>query len=141
MSNALPKYHRRRILLVGCVTAALLVGLVAGSAMAEGAVADGADGPPRTVRCPESAPALPAAPAPARAADRDPALPDARTGRPERGPAASVGKSGPASPRKAAPGPPEDEHRVTINRMATVPWRTAKEPHLSGDLSRCALAP
>ncbi|WP_434099690.1 hypothetical protein [Streptomyces minutiscleroticus] len=144
MSRALPKYHKRRLVIGGAAALALSGAVVAGSALAGESSSDGSDArtqaSPGTVSCPAVAPALPGVPASARAeVDRDLALLDTQIGEANQRLIDTAGQGGPDFVQNAVLGPLEDKRVATINRIATAVGRTADRPQGLESLAPCSL--
>ncbi|MFC9846983.1 hypothetical protein ACFWFF_01000 [Streptomyces sp. NPDC060223] len=147
MSRALPKYNKRRIVLIGGACAVVLSGaIIAGSALAgetsrssgQGATTKAAS--PGTVNCPAVAPSLPAIPASAKAeVDRNLALLSTQISEADKRLVDTVGQGGPNFIQNAILGPLKDKRVATINRIATAIGRTAAKPVGLDSLAPCAL--
>ncbi|MFD5626744.1 hypothetical protein [Streptomyces sp. NPDC127072] len=147
MSRALPKYHKRRIALIGGASAVVLSGaIIAGSALAgETSNSGGQDATtkaasPGTVNCPAVAPSLPAIPASAQAeVTRNLALLDTQISEANTRLVNTVGQGGPNFVQNAILGPLEDKRVANINRIATAIGRTAAKPVGLDSLAPCTL--
>ncbi|MGP4092478.1 hypothetical protein ACTWQJ_50180, partial [Streptomyces sp. KR55] len=101
MSRALPKYNKRRVAMIGGVSAVVLSGaLIAGSALAGETPENGAQATTKaaagTISCPEVASQLPAIPASAQAeVDRNLALLDTQIDEADKRLNETVGQGGP----------------------------------------------
>ncbi|MEU1042077.1 hypothetical protein [Streptomyces sp. NPDC005907] len=147
MSRALPKYRKRRTVIIGGAAAVVLSGaVIAGSALAGETDRSGGEAArtlasPGTVKCPAVAPSLPAIPASARAeVDRNLALLDTQIGEADKRIADTVGQGGPNFVQNAILGPLEDKRIATINRIATAIGRTAAKPQGLDALAPCVLS-
>ncbi|MFI6336629.1 hypothetical protein [Streptomyces sp. NPDC050535] len=146
MSRALPKYHKRRIALIGGASAVVLSGaIIAGSALAGETSRSGGQNAttkaaPGTVNCPAVAPSLPAIPASAQAeVDRNLTLLNTQIAEANKRLVDTVGQGGPNFVQNAILGPLKDKRVATINRIATAIGRTAAKPVGLDSLAPCAL--
>ncbi|MFD7710848.1 hypothetical protein, partial [Streptomyces sp. NPDC059786] len=146
MSRALPKYHKRRVALIGGAAALVLSGaVIAGNALAGETDDSGGDGrtaaSPGTVDCPDVEPGLPAIPASAQAeVDRNLALLDTQISEANQRLVDTVGQGGPNFVQNAILGPLEDKRIATVNRIATAIGRTADRPEGLEALAPCTLS-
>ncbi|WP_406166725.1 hypothetical protein [Streptomyces sp. NBC_00996] len=149
MSRALPKYHKRRVAMIGGAAAVVLSGaVIAGSALAgETSKSGGRNATtkavsPGTVNCPAVAPSLPAVPASAKAeVDRNLALLNTQISEADKRLVDTVGQGGPNFVQNAILGPLKDKRVATINRIATAIGRTAAKPQGLDALAPCTLNP
>jgi hypothetical protein len=147
MSRALPKYNKRRVLMIGGTAAVVLSGaVIAGNALAgETSKSDTnattkAATSPGTVNCPAVAPSLPAIPASAQAeVTRNLALLDTQIAEANKRLVDTVGQGGPNFVQNAILGPLKDKRVATINRIATAIGRTAAKPTGLDSLAPCTL--
>ncbi|WP_369245301.1 hypothetical protein [Streptomyces sp. R41] len=147
MSRALPKYHKRRVVMIGGAAAVVLSGaVIAGSALAgetsknSGQNATTKAASPGTVNCPAVAPSLPAVPASAKAeVDRNLALLNTQISEADKRLVDTVGQGGPNFVQNAILGPLKDKRVATINRIATAIGRTAAKPQGLDALAPCTL--
>ncbi|MBT3151955.1 hypothetical protein HTV45_13830 [Streptomyces sp. CHD11] len=148
MSRALPKYHKRRVVLMGGTAALALTGaVIAGTALAGESPGDGAGADartlagPGTISCPDVAPLLPAVPASAQAeVTRNLGDLDRQIDEADQRLADTVGQGGPDFVQNAILGPLEDKRVAAINRIATAIGRTAERPAGLDALAPCSLA-
>ncbi|MET8096094.1 hypothetical protein ABZV29_06410 [Streptomyces sp. NPDC005236] len=145
MSRALPKYSKRRVVMIGGASAVVLsAAVIAGSALAgethnnaQNATTKAAA---NTVNCPAVAPSLPAVPASAKAeVDRNLALLDTQIAEANKRLADTVGQGGPNFVQNAILGPLKDKRVATVNRIATAIGRTAAKPQGLDALAPCTL--
>ncbi|MFF4348403.1 hypothetical protein [Streptomyces sp. NPDC001530] len=148
MSRALPKYNKRRVVMIGGAAAVVLSGaVIAGSALAgETSKSSGqnattkAAASPGTVNCPAVAPSLPAIPASAKAeVDRNLTLLNTQISEANKRLVDTVGQGGPNFVQNAILGPLKDKRVATINRIATAIRRTAAKPQGLDALAPCTL--
>ncbi len=146
MSRALPKYHKRRIAMIGGASAVVLSGaLIAGSALAgetskNNAAQASTKAAAGTISCPAVAPSLPAVPASAKAeVDRNLALLNTQIAEANKRLRETVGQGGPNFVQNAILGPLKDKRVATINRIATAIGRTAARPQGLDSLAPCTL--
>ncbi|MFI6487258.1 hypothetical protein [Streptomyces sp. NPDC050564] len=147
MSRALPKYHKRRVAMIGGAAAVVLSGaVIAGSALAGETSKSGGQNAttkaasPGTVNCPAVAPSLPAVPASAKAeVDRNLALLNTQISEADKRLVDTVGQGGPNFVQNAILGPLKDKRVATINRIATAIGRTAAKPQGLDALAPCTL--
>ncbi|WP_151476774.1 hypothetical protein [Streptomyces albicerus] len=147
MSRALPKYHKRRVAIIGGAAAVALSGaVIAGSALAGETSKSGSgkaartNASPGTVSCPAVAPSLPAIPASAKAeVDRNLALLNTQIAEANKRLVDTVGQGGPNFAQNAIVGPLKDKRVATINRIATAIGRTAAKPQGLDSLAACTL--
>ncbi|MDX3754764.1 hypothetical protein ACFY1B_15560 [Streptomyces mirabilis] len=147
MSRALPKYNKRRVLMIGGTAAVVLSGaVIAGNALAGETSKSGTNATtraatsPGTVNCPAVAPSLPAIPASAQAeVTRNLALLDTQIAEANKRLVDTVGQGGPNFVQNAILGPLKDKRVATINRIATAIGRTAAKPTGLDSLAPCTL--
>lgn len=147
MSRALPKYHKRRIAMIGGAAALVMSGaVIAGSALAGESSGDGDGGSaaagasPGTISCPAVESSLPAIPASAQAeVDRNLALLDTQVQEANQRLVDTVGQGGPNFVQNAILGPLEDKRVATLNRIETAIGRAAEKPEGLEALAPCAL--
>ncbi|MBG0856660.1 hypothetical protein I2W78_33565 [Streptomyces spinoverrucosus] len=146
MSRALPKYHKRRIAMIGGASAVVLSGaVIAGSALAgetskNNAAQASTKAAAGTISCPAVAPSLPAVPASAKAeVDRNLALLNTQIAEADKRLRETVGQGGPNFVQNAILGPLKDKRVATINRIATAIGRTAARPQGLDSLATCTL--
>ncbi|MFJ9586749.1 hypothetical protein [Streptomyces acidicola] len=145
MSRALPKYHKRRVFMIGGAAAVVLSGaVIAGSALA-GETSQSNDGAsanasPGTISCPAVEGSLPEIPASAQAeVDRNLTLLDTQIQEANQRLVDTVGQGGANFVQNAILGPLEDKRVATLNRIATAIGRTAEKPEGLDTLATCAL--
>ncbi|MFE2317082.1 hypothetical protein ACFXC8_28805 [Streptomyces sp. NPDC059441] len=147
MSRALPKYNKRRVLMIGGTAAVVLSGaVIAGNALAgetsksnTNATTKAATSP-GTVNCPAVAPSLPAIPASAQAeVTRNLTLLNTQITEANKRLVDTVGQGGPNFVQNAILGPLKDKRVATINRIATAIGRTAAKPTGLDSLAPCTL--
>ncbi|WRZ93997.1 hypothetical protein OHB54_36115 [Streptomyces sp. NBC_01007] len=147
MSRALPKYNKRRVVMIGGASAVVLsAAVIAGSALAGETHGNGAQNattkaaPAGTVNCPAVAPSLPAIPASAKAeVDRNLTLLNTQIAEANKRLVDTVGQGGPNFVQNAILGPLKDKRVATINRIATAIGRTAAKPQGLDSLAPCTL--
>jgi hypothetical protein len=147
MSRALPKYNKRRVVMIGGASAVVLsAAVIAGSALAGETHGSGAQNATTkaaaagTVNCPAVAPSLPAVPATAKAeVDRNLTLLDTQIAEANKRLVDTVGQGGPNFVQNAILGPLKDKRVATINRIATAIGRTAAKPQGLDSLAPCTL--
>jgi hypothetical protein len=147
MSRALPKYNKRRVVMIGGASAVVLsAAVIAGSALAGETHGNGAQNATTkaaaagTVNCPAVAPSLPAIPATAKAeVDRNLALLNTQIAEADKRLVDTVGQGGPNFVQNAILGPLKDKRVATINRIATAIGRTAAKPQGLDSLAPCTL--
>ncbi|WP_406350853.1 hypothetical protein [Streptomyces sp. NBC_00658] len=147
MSRALPKYNKRRVVVIGGASAMVLsAAVIAGSALAgetsksSGQNATTKAASPGTANCPAVAPSLPAIPASAKAeVDRNLALLNTQIAEANKRLVDTVGQGGANFVQNAILGPLKDKRVATINRIATAIGRTAAKPVGLDSLAPCAL--
>ncbi|WP_406328626.1 hypothetical protein [Streptomyces sp. NBC_00203] len=147
MSRALPKYNKRRVVMIGGAAAVVLSGaVIAGNALAGETSKSGAQNAttkaasPGTVNCPAVAPSLPAIPASAKAeVDRNLTLLNTQISEANKRLVDTVGQGGPNFIQNAILGPLKDKRVATINRIATAIGRTAAKPQGLDALAPCTL--
>ncbi|GAA2261298.1 hypothetical protein GCM10010145_30720 [Streptomyces ruber] len=154
MSRALPKYHKRRIAMIGGAAALVMSGaVIAGSALAgespgagagdgagEGDGSAPAGASPGTITCPEVESSLPEIPASAQAeVDRNLTLLGTQVQEANQRLVDTVGQGGPDLVRNAVLGPLEDKRVATLNRIETAIGRAAERPEGLEALAPCAL--
>ncbi|MEU9152015.1 hypothetical protein AB0D59_16050 [Streptomyces sp. NPDC048417] len=148
MSRALPKYNKRRVVLIGGAAAVALSGaVIAGSALA--GTPDKSSGTsnartlaasPSTITCPDVASQLPAIPASAQAeVDRNLTLLQTQIQEANKRLVDTVGQGGPNFVNNAILGPLKDKRVATVNRIATAIGRTAAKPTGLDALAPCTL--
>ncbi|MEV6761862.1 hypothetical protein AB0N16_14690 [Streptomyces sp. NPDC051105] len=148
MSRALPKYNKRRVVLIGGAAAVALSGaVIAGSALA--GTPDKSSGTsnartlaasPGTITCPDVASQLPAIPASAQAeVDRNLTLLQTQIQEANKRLVDTVGQGGPNFVNNAILGPLKDKRVATVNRIATAIGRTAAKPTGLDALAPCTL--
>ncbi|MGW2785522.1 hypothetical protein ACWC3X_30435 [Streptomyces populi] len=145
MSRALPKYNKRRVVMIGGASAVVLsAAVIAGSALAGETHSNARNATTKaaanTVNCPAVAPSLPAVPASAKAeVDRNLALLNTQIAEANKRLVDTVGQGGPNFVQNAILGPLKDKRVATINRIATAIGRTAAKPQGLDALAPCAL--
>ncbi|MFE2691606.1 hypothetical protein [Streptomyces mirabilis] len=147
MSRALPKYNKRRVLMIGGTAAVVLSGaVIAGNALAGETSKSGTNATtkaatsPGTVNCPAVAPSLPAIPASAQAeVTSNLTLLDTQIAEANKRLVDTVGQGGPNFVQNAILGPLKDKRVATINRIATAIGRTAAKPTGLDLLAPCTL--
>ncbi|WP_128378334.1 hypothetical protein [Streptomyces cavernae] len=144
MSRALPKYHKRRVAIIGGAAAVVLSGaVIAGSALAGETSKTNNQATTKaaaTVNCPDVASKLPAIPASAKAeVDRNLALLNTQIQEANKRIVDTVGQGGPNFVQNAILGPLKDKRVATVNRIATAIGRTAAKPQGLDALAPCAL--
>ncbi|MER5475115.1 hypothetical protein [Streptomyces sp. NPDC002685] len=147
MSRALPKYNKRRVVMIGGASAVVLsAAVIAGSALAGETPGSGAKNATTkaaaagTVNCPAVAPSLPAVPASAKAeVDRNLTLLDTQIAEANKRLVDTVGQGGPNFVQNAILGPLKDKRVATVNRIATAIGRTAAKPQGLDSLAPCTL--
>ena len=147
MSRALPKYNKRRVVIVGGAAAVALSGaIIAGTALAgtpsksSGTNARTLAASPGTISCPDVASKLPAIPASAQAeVTRNLTLLQTQINEADKRLVDTVGQGGPNFVNNAILGPLKDKRVATINRIATAIGRTAAKPTGLDSLAPCAL--
>ncbi|MFF3348557.1 hypothetical protein [Streptomyces sp. NPDC002779] len=143
MSRALPKYHKRRVALIGGAAALALSGaVIVNSALAgetPGSDARTLAGP-GTISCPDVASQLPAIPATAQAeVDRNLALLQTQIDEADKRLTETVGQGGPNFVQNAILGPLASKRTAAIDRIAISIGRTAEKPQGLGALAACTL--
>ncbi|MGW3663409.1 hypothetical protein [Streptomyces sp. NPDC005141] len=146
MSRALPKYNKRRVVMIGGASAVVLsAAVIAGSALAGETPGSGArnattKAAANTVNCPAVAPSLPAVPASAKAeVDRNLALLNTQIAEANKRLVDTAGQGGPNFVQNAILGPLKDKRVATVNRIATAIGRTAAKPQGLDALAPCTL--
>ncbi|MER6954565.1 MULTISPECIES: hypothetical protein [unclassified Streptomyces] len=148
MSRALPKYNKRRVVVIGAAAALALSGaVVVNSALAgESSKSNGTTNAntlaagPGTISCPDVASQLPAIPATAQAeVDRNLALLQTQIDEANQRLIDTVGQGGANFVQNAILGPLEDKRIAVVNRIATAIGRTADKPQGLEALAPCAL--
>ncbi|MFI9252971.1 hypothetical protein [Streptomyces sp. NPDC053069] len=147
MSRALPKYHKRRVAIIGGTAAVALTGaVIAGSALAgtphrSGATANARTlASPGTITCPDVASRLPAVPAAAKAeVDRNLTLLQTQIQEADKRLQTTVGQGGPNFVNNAILGPLKDKRASTIDRITIAIGRTTTKPTGLASLAACAL--
>jgi hypothetical protein len=147
MSRALPKYHKRRVAIIGGAAAVALSGaVIAGSALAgetsksDNSKAAGTLASPGTISCPAVAGSLPAVPAAAQAeVTSNLAQLDTQIAEANKRLVDTVGQGGPNFVQNAILGPLEDKRVAALNRIETAIGRAADKPEGLEALAPCAL--
>ncbi|MER5221467.1 hypothetical protein [Streptomyces flaveus] len=145
MSRALPKYHKRRVAMIGGAAAVVLSGaVIAGSALAGETSNNGeqaaTNASPGTVNCPAVEGSLPAIPASAQAeVERNLTLLDTQISEANKRLIDTVGQGGPNFVQNAILGPLEDKRIATLNRIETAIGRAAEKPEGLEALAACEL--
>jgi len=147
MSRALPKYNKRRVVILGGAAAVALSGaIIAGTALAgtpsksSGNNARTLAASPGTITCPDVASKLPAIPASAQAeVTRNLTLLQTQIDEANKRLVDTVGQGGPNFVNNAILGPLKDKRVATINRIATAIGRTAAKPTGLDALAPCTL--
>ncbi|WP_033323486.1 hypothetical protein [Streptomyces yerevanensis] len=145
MSRALPKYHKRRVAMIGGAAAVVLSGaVIAGSALAGETSNNGeqaaTNASPGTVNCPAVEGSLPAIPASAQAeVERNLTLLDTQISEANKRLVDTVGQGGPNFVQNAILGPLEDKRIATLNRIETAIGRAAEKPQGLEALAACEL--
>ncbi|SEQ78462.1 hypothetical protein SAMN04487983_100838 [Streptomyces sp. yr375] len=147
MSRALPKYNKRRVVIIGAAAALALTGaVVVNSALAgEASKSSGTTNAktlasPGTISCPDVASKLPAIPATAQAeVDRNLTLLQTQIDEANKRLVDTVGQGGANFVQNAILGPLEDKRVATVNRIATAIGRTADKPQGLDALAACTL--
>ncbi|MGW7546651.1 hypothetical protein ACWGKQ_36915 [Streptomyces sp. NPDC054770] len=148
MSRALPKYNKRRVVLVGGAVAVALSGaVIAGSALAgTPSKSSGTSNArtfaasPGTITCPDVASQLPAVPASAKAeVDRNLTLLQTQITEANKRLVDTVGQGGPNFVNNAILGPLKDKRVSTIDRIAIAIGRTSTKPTGLDSLAACTL--
>ncbi|MET7680826.1 hypothetical protein [Streptomyces sp. NPDC005423] len=146
MSRALPKYNKRRVVLIGGAAAVVLSGaVIAGSALAgtpdKGTTQSArtlAD--PGTISCPDVKSQLPAVPATAQAeVDRNLTLLDTQITEANQRLVDTVGQGGANFVQNAILGPLKDKRVSTIDRIAIAIGRQGTKPQGLDALAACTL--
>ncbi|MFC4467377.1 hypothetical protein ACFPH6_23085 [Streptomyces xiangluensis] len=145
MSRALPKYHKRRVAMIGGAAAVVLSGaVIAGSALA-GETSNNGDqaatnASPGTVNCPAVEGSLPEIPASAQAeVDSNLAQLDTQISEANQRLVDTVGQGGPNFVQNAILGPLEDKRVAALNRIETAIGRAAEKPEGLEALAACEL--
>ncbi|MER6012613.1 hypothetical protein [Streptomyces bluensis] len=145
MSRALPKYHKRRVFMIGGAAAVVLSGaVIAGSALAgETSQSSGnasTNASPGTISCPAVEGSLPEIPASAQAeVDRNLAQLDTQIQEANQRLVDTVGQGGPNFVQNAILGPLEDKRVAALNRIETAIGRAAEKPEGLEALAACTL--
>ncbi|MFI5474770.1 hypothetical protein ACIA6D_31660 [Streptomyces cacaoi] len=147
MSRALPKYNKRRVVVIGAAVALALSGaVVVNSALAgESSKSSGSTdaktlASPGTISCPDVASQLPAIPASAQAeVDRNLALLQTQIDEANKRLVDTVGQGGANFVQNAILGPLEDKRVSTIDRIAISIGRQGTKPQGLDALAPCAL--
>ena len=147
MSRALPKYNKRRVVMIGGAAAVVLSGaVIAGSALAgQPSEGDGAQNArtladPGTITCPDVASRLPAVPASAQAeVSRNLTLLNTQIQEADTRLRNTVGQGGPNFVNNAILGPLKDKRISTIDRIAIAIGRTSTKPTGLDSLAACTL--
>ncbi|MDQ0829856.1 F0F1-type ATP synthase membrane subunit b/b' [Streptomyces achromogenes] len=147
MSRALPKYNKRRVVVIGAAAALALTGaVVVNSALAGESSKGGATNAqtlaagPGTITCPDVASQLPAVPATAKAeVDRNLALLQTQINEANTRLQNTVGQGGPNFVQNAILGPLQGKRESTIDRIAISIGRKGTKPQGLNALAKCAL--
>ncbi|MFG2028110.1 hypothetical protein [Streptomyces sp. NPDC048825] len=145
MSRALPKYHKRRVAMIGGAAAVVLSGaVIAGSALAGETSNNGGqaatNASPGTVNCPAVEGSLPEIPASAQAeVDSNLAQLDTQISEANQRLVDTVGQGGPNFVQNAILGPLEDKRVAALNRIETAIGRAAEKPEGLEALAACEL--
>ncbi|WP_405769984.1 hypothetical protein OHU34_34165 [Streptomyces sp. NBC_00080] len=147
MSRALPKYNKRRVVVIGAAAALALSGaVVVNSALAgESSKSSGSTNAktlasPGTISCPDVASQLPAIPASAQAeVDRNLALLQTQIAEANKRLVDTVGQGGANFVQNAILGPLEGKRVSTIDRIAISIGRQGTKPQGLDALAPCAL--
>ncbi|KPI16385.1 hypothetical protein OK074_1997 [Actinobacteria bacterium OK074] len=146
MSRALPKYNKRRVVLIGGAAAVVLSGaVIAGNALAgetsnSSGTAAKTLADPGTIVCPDVASQLPDIPASAQAeVDRNLTLLNTQIQEANTRLQDTVGQGGANFVQNAILGPLADKRTSTIDRIAIAIGRTAEKPTGLDSLAECAL--
>ncbi|MEU6538757.1 hypothetical protein [Streptomyces sp. NPDC047000] len=147
MSRALPKYNKRRVVMIGGAAAVVLSGaVIAGSALAgQSSGSDAAQNArtladPGTITCPDVKSQLPAVPASAQAeVDRNLTLLNTQIQEANTRLRNTVGQGGPNFVNNAILGPLKDKRVSTIDRIAIAIGRTSTKPTGLDSLAACTL--
>ncbi|WP_406009990.1 hypothetical protein OG440_30625 [Streptomyces sp. NBC_00637] len=147
MSRALPKYNKRRVIVIGAAAALALSGaVVVNSALAgESSKSSGSTNAktlasPGTITCPDVASQLPAIPASAQAeVDRNLALLQTQIAEANKRLVDTVGQGGANFVQNAILGPLEGKRVSTIDRIAISIGRQGTKPQGLDALAPCAL--
>ncbi|MER6557048.1 hypothetical protein ABT300_04640 [Streptomyces sp. NPDC001027] len=148
MSRALPKYNKRRVVVIGAAAALALTGAVvvnsalAGESSSKGGATNAqtlAAGP-GTITCPDVASQLPAVPATAKAeVDRNLALLQTQINEANTRLQNTVGQGGPNFVQNAILGPLKGKRESTIDRIAISIGRKGTKPQGLNALAACTL--
>ncbi|MGW1272840.1 hypothetical protein, partial [Streptomyces sp. NPDC002491] len=148
MSRALPKYNKRRVVVIGAAAALALTGAVvvnsalAGESSSKGGATNAqtlAAGP-GTITCPDVASQLPAVPATAKAeVDRNLALLQTQINEANTRLQNTVGQGGPNFVQNAILGPLKGKRESTIDRIAISIGRKGTKPQGLNVLAACTL--
>ncbi|WP_062646796.1 hypothetical protein [Streptomyces maremycinicus] len=147
MSRALPKYNKRRVVVIGAAVALTLSGAVvvnsalAGESSGSGGSTDARTlAAPGTITCPDVASQLPAIPATAQAeVDRNLALLQTQIAEANKRLVDTVGQGGANFVQNAILGPLADKRVSTIDRIAISIGRKGTKPQGLDALAPCAL--
>jgi hypothetical protein len=145
MSRALPKYHKRRVFMIGGAAAVVLSGaVIAGSALAGETSKSNNNAStkasPGTISCPAVEGSLPAIPASAQAeVDRNLAQLQTQIQEANQRLVNTVGQGGPNFVQNAILGPLEDKRVAALNRIETAIGRAAAKPEGLEALAPCRL--
>ncbi|OQR61152.1 hypothetical protein B6E66_26565 [Streptomyces maremycinicus] len=147
MSRALPKYNKRRVVVIGAAVALTLSGAVvvnsalAGESSGSGGSTDARTlAAPGTITCPDVASQLPAIPATAQAeVDRNLALLQTQIAEANKRLVDTVGQGGANFVQNAILGPLADKRVSTIDRIAISIGRQGTKPQGLDALAPCAL--
>ncbi|MEW2049956.1 hypothetical protein [Streptomyces sp. NPDC005476] len=146
MSRALPKYNKRRVVVIGAAAALALTGAVvvnsalAGESKSSGTTNAKTLASPGTISCPDVASQLPAIPATAQAeVDRNLALLQTQIAEANKRLVDTVGQGGANFVQNAILGPLKDKRVSTIDRIAISIGRKGTKPQGLDALAGCAL--
>ncbi|MEW2400206.1 hypothetical protein [Streptomyces sp. NPDC046862] len=146
MSRALPKYHKRRVFMIGGAAAVVLSGaVIAGSALAgetskSSTNASTKAASPGTISCPAVEGELPAIPASAQAeVDNNLAQLETQIQEANQRLVDTVGQGGANFVQNAILGPLEDKRVAALNRIETAIGRAADKPEGLEALAPCEL--
>ncbi|MET7655261.1 MULTISPECIES: hypothetical protein [unclassified Streptomyces] len=146
MSRALPKYNKRRVVVIGAAAALALTGAVvvnsalAGESKSSGTTNAQTLASPGTISCPDVASQLPAIPASAQAeVDRNLALLQTQIAEANKRLVDTVGQGGANFVQNAILGPLEGKRVSTIDRIAISIGRKGTKPQGLDALAPCAL--
>ena len=147
MSRALPKYNKRRVVVIGAAAALALTGAVVVNSALAGESSKGAAtnaqtlaAGPGTITCPDVASQLPAVPATAKAeVDRNLALLQTQINEANTRLQNTVGQGGPNFVQNAILGPLQGKRESTIDRIAISIGRQGTKPQGLNVLAACKL--